>query len=399
METQRFNRLRRQEWSPRKSSLLAAENRRRAAGYQGWIRYLAIGWSLCTAVPAHGQVVSGRVIDEDTKAPLAGAFVTVIDTIGKTVRGVLTNSAGSFHLPTSAEVFSLRVDLIGYLSYNSPRLSRPVNDIVLPMKSRPMSLDPVVAQASRSCRSHESLDSTTTATFLDVMKSLELMRWTTEQAVIAYSVEDYFQRRLTWYKVTQEPHKTRSVIVGSSTPFASPPIDTLLRYSFIRALPRNEFDFYAPDVETLLAPQFHETHCFRLVDNEDDPELLGLEFQSKKVIRPSDVFGVLWVDRMSHELRYLDFQYTKLPRNTPTDGTCGRLDFQRLESGMSFVSEWWIRAPLDIPSDAVLHEQSGRQVVDASMDGRMVYRWKGNRHWWGTEVPGQGDPFVCARIP
>ena len=128
-------------------------------------------------------------------------------------------------------------------------------------------------------------------------------------------------------------------------------------------------------------------------------EQLGLRFESQQLIEPTDVFGVLWVDSVDYALKHLDFRYTKLPLRMTSDGTCGRLDFSTLPDGMAFVSEWWIRAPMDIPSDAIWHTQRGAQITGAVVNGSRAYTRGENRRFWGREVPGRGNPFECAEIP
>jgi Carboxypeptidase regulatory-like domain len=75
------------------------------------------------AVPAAGQTLQGRVVDDATGAPVAQAGVLVLDIRGQPVQGATTNDAGAFTIALSATGrYTLRASRLGYTTVNTPPL-------------------------------------------------------------------------------------------------------------------------------------------------------------------------------------------------------------------------------------------------------------------------------------
>ena len=79
-------------------------------------------------------------------------------------------------------------------------------------------------------------------------------------------------------------------------------------------------------------------------------DLIGLAFEplhltSEDAGRRIDVRGVLWLDRASAELRYLEYGYVNLPFDADANRAGGRLEFRPLPDGRWIVWRWYIRTP------------------------------------------------------
>ncbi len=93
-----------------------------------------------------------------------------------------------------------------------------------------------------------------------------------------------------------------------------------------------------------------------------------------------DITGVLWLDRATAELRYLEYRYTKLAGWVPATAVGGRIDFQRLPNGAFVIHAWWIRAPIPElrrtpgrePRLFGFKERGGRVTAVLTADGRPV---------------------------
>ncbi|MGI8507909.1 MAG: carboxypeptidase regulatory-like domain-containing protein [Gemmatimonadaceae bacterium] len=142
----------------------------------------------------------------------------------------------------------------------------------------------------------------------------------------------------------------------SSEPYASIAAESLAVYGFV-APQGQSLVYYAPDARTLTSNAFARTHCFHPVENTAHPELIGLAFApaksgtngSQKGPLTRDASGVLWLDRASAELRYLEFEYGAgvLTRGSATDATAsGRVDYRHLPAGAWIVNHWVIRMPV-----------------------------------------------------
>jgi hypothetical protein len=62
--------------------------------------------------------------------------------------------------------------------------------------------------------------------------------------------------------------------------------------------------------------------------------------------RLPDIEGVLWLDRETAELRFLEYQYTNIPATLSSENIGGRVEFEALPHGLWIVRRWWIRMPI-----------------------------------------------------
>jgi hypothetical protein len=139
--------------------------------------------------------------------------------------------------------------------------------------------------------------------------------------------------------------------------------------------------YYAPDAEVLLSDTFLDTHCFQLRRGTgENAGSVGLAFQPVRDGKLPDIQGVLWLDGKSAELRYLEFEYIRLPRRHGRRDAGGRVDFRRLPAGAWIVSHWRIRVPMAAVKESVGQGQTVRLEA------------RGPRREFGGEVTSVEDP-------
>ena len=97
------------------------------------------------------QTITGKVVEDSTHVPIAGATVTLLDTTGLALKGAQTDSVGAFDMPLdSAGQFRLRVEQPGYRTVTSDTVSVDKNEVVtveLRMARQAVPLTPLVVTA------------------------------------------------------------------------------------------------------------------------------------------------------------------------------------------------------------------------------------------------------------
>ena len=69
------------------------------------------------ALPATAQTVRGRVLDDAAGDAVAGGFVRLVRSDGAIASSTLTNATGTYQLNALPGVYRLRVERIGFRSY------------------------------------------------------------------------------------------------------------------------------------------------------------------------------------------------------------------------------------------------------------------------------------------
>lgn len=79
--------------------------------------FSALLFSIAVSTPTFAQTVQGRLVDDDTGAPVAEAQIAAVDPGGRTVRTVLTDAHGAFTLPLpQAGRYAIHASRLGYKS-------------------------------------------------------------------------------------------------------------------------------------------------------------------------------------------------------------------------------------------------------------------------------------------
>jgi hypothetical protein len=169
-----------------------------------------------------------------------------------------------------------------------------------------------------------------------------------------------------------------------------------------------EYVFHAPDAGVLASAAFQDRHCHSLVVDRAR-SITGIRFDSKGEIKPSDVWGVIWLKPGTYEPDFIDFRYTGLSFGRDNDQTCGRLDLGRMETGEFFVKEWWIRVPSQVQRRTIGMDHRGRILMRIrNAAGETIYQHSSPKRVFQRimardtvrhEVPGSGDPYRCVDLP
>ncbi|HEU5209233.1 MAG TPA: carboxypeptidase regulatory-like domain-containing protein [Longimicrobiales bacterium] len=306
---------------------------------------------LISASDATAQRVQGRVTDQDTGLPVAGAFVTLLEPAGRAITAILTDAAGAYHLTApAAGSFRVRVERLGHASTTTEPLQVGIEavvtrDIVVPVD--PVKLAELSASTSGRCDLSRELGAQTQALWEEVRKALSVARWAERQTGVPFQAM-LFQRTRGLLSKEVFEQETRLQSGYGRAAFLSAPVSDLAARGYIRLLPDNVLQYFALDAAALLSDDFLDTHCFRVVrDARNRAGLVGLGFQPIEEHRLPDITGTLWVDERTSELQHLDFRFTRhlLPVDVPPEQFGGSVAFRRLPNGAWIVQHWWLRMP------------------------------------------------------
>jgi hypothetical protein len=308
----------------------------------GWSSSLiTLGLALCAA-PLDAQAVRGELVDRGTGRPIEAAFVTLLDSAGLEVARALTSLGGTFllHAPAQGH-YRVRSKRIGFRPSESPLLALTDSGPVayrLEVDAVPVELPAVVVRGRPHCGARTDA-AAVAQLWEEAREALAAVKWTEDQGTLRYAVER-FERSLplTGRRILAEWDSSWSGV--GAKPFQSVPAEQLARDGYVVRAAGDSLDFHGPDADVLLGDLFLSTHCFGAREGGDErPGLVGLTFEPDPRRRRPDVAGVLWLDRRTLELEFLEFTYTGLRENN----LGGHVEFTRLASGPWIVTHWWIR--------------------------------------------------------
>src|ERR1041384_580726 len=104
--------------------------------------------------------------------------------------------------------------------------------------------------------------------------------------------------------------------------------------------------FYGPDPGFLLSDDFLRRHCFRRVEGAGaSTGLAGLAFDPLPRQNLPDVAGVLWIDPVTREPRFVESAWTNAPEVATGPRAGGWSEFVRLPAGGWIVHRYYMRLP------------------------------------------------------
>jgi hypothetical protein len=153
-------------------------------------------------------------------------------------------------------------------------------------------------------------------------------------------------------------------------PFRSLNADSLSAVGYWRDLPGDSAEYYGPDAEVLLSDAFRRDHCYTAIEGGRDRRgLVGLAFEPVADRKLPDVRGTFWLDARTFDLRFVEFQYTRLPYGENSDRVGGEVHFARLPNGAWIVRRWFIRMP------QYRRNRSAPEILRAALDSlSSIYR-------------------------
>lgn len=346
---------------------------------------VALALILGVTGPLRAQAVTGQLVDRATGTPVAGAFLTLIDSGGLEVARVLTGDGGTFLLRApAAGMYRVRSKRIGFRLWESAPIALADSQTVyfrLEVDAVPVRLPAVIVTGRPQCGTRGEAGTAVAQLWEEAREALAAVQWALTQRVYWYTLERFERERA----VLEQPALAESTSIWSGyfvRPFGSIPADELAQRGYVVAASSDSVDYFGPDAEVLLGDVFLDTHCFRVREGGPDrPGLVGLAFEPVPRRSLPDVAGVLWIGKQTLELRSLEFAYTglRVPPSLPEGALGGFVGFQRLPAGPWVVEHWWIRTPrlgrytYPAPDIVGFRETGGRVLTVTSKTGATVY--------------------------
>jgi hypothetical protein len=312
------------------------------------MRFPALLLVAALAVPGAlaAQTVRGQLTDSVSRAPLPGAFLTLVDEHGVEKARTITNGSGEFLLTApGAGVYRLRSKRIGFRPYVSPPLTLTAggtssyNAVIDPI---PVALSQVVVQGERQC--DVEAGASVAAVWEEVHEALAAVSWTSRDPGYWYAIAR-FERATSPGGRARGPDSTWRDDGYRRVPIKSVPPDQLEREGFV-VVDSEGWTYHGPDADELISDAFLRTHCFETKSGRGETEgLIGLAFSPARGRTLPDITGTLWIDRTTAMLHHLDFSYTRLPEGLVAPRAGGRIEFLRVPSGAWIVRDWVIRMP------------------------------------------------------
>jgi hypothetical protein len=321
-----------------------------------------------------------------------------LDGSDSTVAGTLTDEKGVFLLRApGAGSYALRAERIGYDSFSSPPLSLtsgPAIPYRLEMPVHPVELATLSVEGERRCESRPEDGRRMARVWEEARKALTTAVWTEEQRAFRFTTRLHRStldpRTL---RVLKEETEIQSGL--SVNPFRALPVEELATSGYTRRLASDTTEYFAPDAQVLLSDLFLDDHCFRVVEGGGETAgMIGLGFEPLRKTDRTDIGGVLWLDRTTAQLQFIQYRYENLPSGFESDDVGGRVGFRRLPGGAWIVDDWYIRMPVleqitvmnrtgpPVPGNAprarevtrlgAILEQGGEVLIVADQRGRIT---------------------------
>ena len=360
------------------------------------------------------QTVRGVVVDVADR-PVPGVVVLLLDSASQVAARALSNERGEFRVASPRPgTFHIRTFRIGFRPVTSPDVMlAPGGEVVnrLVLSGLPVALDTMRVVDRNVCRAFVDSGAATYAVWEQVRAALIAAELTAASRTIAATTVG-FERTLDpgpghfAGRILRQQSKVSTGYVSKI--WRALPPDSLHRIGYVRTERDDATIFYAPDIAVLLSTQFVDDHCFRLTTDRNRSGLLGIAFEPVPSRRktPPEIRGTIWVDRMSSEVRRLEFRYVNVTREQEAEAG-GELELVRMRDGSWAISRWSIRMPVIVE---VLYPGRGtepRITEIAVSGGELALARRGNDTLWrapprvlaGTLVDSlSGSPVAAAHV-
>ena len=299
-----------------------------------------------TGAEVHAQELRGRVIDAESDGPVVGAMVMALGAGGEIRQRTLTDEDGGFVLtiPRASPVASYEVVRIGYASQAFPASSlSPTEHRVLRIASAPVQLEGVGVLAENLCGEELAGSGQVYDIWLEARKALEMTRLTQAERSLLFDAE-VVSRVLDPGDLDERDIRVRPRQLHGQTPYYSLTGEQMTR-GWVATQDDGSLLYWAPDANALLSAEFEAQHCFGA---ELGPNDIVLRFAPNRARRDvPDIQGEVILDRVTHRLERLRFEYTAIPLPREAQGhATGEVHFAAAPNGSWFVTQWWIRMPV-----------------------------------------------------
>jgi hypothetical protein len=334
------------------------------------------------------QAVTGRLSDASNQGPVQGALVLLLDERAEVRGGFLTDEDGRFHIPAPGPGrFSLKAERIGFRTATTPPFALEkgeTREVSLETVQVPVELEGLSVEGRSRCLVRPEEGQEVARVWEEARKALANQEWASRGGYLRFQVMRYRRELDLEGRVVEEGLRETASFVGW-TPIRSLPPEDLSDRGYVREQESGMYDFFGPDARVLLSEDFLDTHCFRLVENEEEPGMVGLAFEPLGGRAVPDIRGTFWLNREHSTLALLEYGYTRLPWSEAQGVARGRVEFGILLSGAWIIRRWSIRMPLMVMDYAVRRLggnglrvngilEEGEEVVKVTMlgGGRIV---------------------------
>jgi hypothetical protein len=301
-------------------------------------------WTLLLCVTSvSAQTIRVRTVEVETGRAVPGAIVVLLDGSGRRLVQGLTDDLGRISLQAPAPgMYRVKADRIGHPGVTSDLFSSDTtSSLTLELPAERFELPEVTVSGASVCGRSENAE--TAQLWEEIRKALNASQITASSQSVELSVRRFVRYRSLRGQLRRD--STTRTFTTRLSPFITDDPTSLLQSGYIQAA-GGIYRFLGPDAHVLLSDGFLDTHCFRVVRaGKDMPGAVGLGFEPVKDRRLPEIKGTLWVDRMSAELRALEYEYVNVPSAVRTSGLGGRSEFARLPTGDWFIRDWYIRMP------------------------------------------------------
>jgi len=325
-----------------------------------------------------GQSARGRVLDATTQDPIQGALVLLLDSGQSVQGGFLTDGEGRFLIQAPGPgQYTIRAERIGYATASSPPfqlLAKETVEVPIFTVQAPVELGGLAVKGRRRCLVRPQEGQEVARVWEEARKALANQEWASRGGYLHFKVLRY-RRKLDLSGDLVEVEMKRSASFMGRTPIRSLPPEDLSTLGYVRQRERGGYDYFGPDARVLLSDLFLATHCFRLVEDEDRPGMVGLAFEPVGRRPVPDIRGTFWLHRETATLALLEYSYTSAPWAEAQGVAGGRVEFGLLPSGAWVIRRWWIRMPVMVRDYALRRLGSDGLRVEAILEeGEEVVR-------------------------
>ena len=292
------------------------------------------------------QIVRGVVVDSATRAPIPGAVVTTMDSIGRVGRRSLTNERGTYFVTAPAEARRLRIVRLGFrpVDVRIPTGRDSVTQIDVRMTRIPYQLQPVTVTSNGTCP--RRLDRAAALALLEQARAGLLASVVARSERPAQMKRLMIDRRMDGTSDRIARHRVRVENVPSTVAaFAAARTGADFVTEGFAADGNDGATFHAPDADVLLDDGFANGYCFHIMDrNRSRPNQVGLGFRAANRKRGRiDVDGALWIDTVARALVDIQFAYVGMDPRLNRFDPGGRVEFRAMPNGAVLIDRWMLR--------------------------------------------------------
>ena len=311
---------------------------------------------LCAALPQAAPSELRIRLQSNDGTAVAGALVALLDPNDSVVAEGLSSQSGTRILRAPSGIYRVRARRIGFLPFfSSPVVLPRQGELRLDIETARVVLDRIVVNSKSPCSRSDPGSRSLGIVWDEIDKALRASQLTIED-LSGFGRGRVFRREVANNGAVLSTDTTFFDIINQR-PFGAIDPDSLARAGYVYGDEANGWTFYAPDETVLLSDRFAATHCFRLVREAKRSGEIGVAFEPIPQRKLADIFGVLWVDERTSELREIIFHFVNagvLTRFEPG----GFTRFLRVPSGAWIVDEWLLKLPrLSVKRSAFIDQE------------------------------------------